>query len=60
MVITKVDLAPLLDVDLGLLVDNARRINPALIVFPVAARQGHGIGEWCSWLRAQVEVRHAR
>jgi hydrogenase nickel incorporation protein HypB len=60
MVITKVDLAPLLDVDLGKLVDNARRVNPGLVVFPVAARQGHGLGEWCSWLRAQREVHDGR
>ena len=39
MVLTKVDLAPYVDVDPAQLIENARQINPALHVFPVAATQ---------------------
>jgi hydrogenase nickel incorporation protein HypB len=54
MVVTKVDLAPHLDADPAALIENARRVNPELAVFPVAARGGHGLAEWCAWLRAQL------
>jgi hydrogenase nickel incorporation protein HypB len=54
MVLTKIDLVPHLDVDFDLIVSNARRINPELEVFPVAATRGHGMTEWCRWVRRQL------
>jgi hydrogenase nickel incorporation protein HypB len=51
MVLTKMDLAPHLDVDPTELVANARQINPMLNVFPVSATRGLGIAEWCGWIR---------
>jgi hydrogenase nickel incorporation protein HypB len=55
MVVTKVDLAPHVIADPAKLIENARRINPALSVFPVATTRGEGLAEWCGWLRAQLE-----
>ena len=56
MVLTKADLLPHLDVDIDAYIANARAINPALEVFPVAAmrERGHGLDEWCGWLRRQL------
>jgi len=54
MVLTKVDLLPHLDVDPRHFIANARRVNPELRVFPVAATRGDGMSEWCDWLRAQM------
>jgi len=54
MVLTKFDLAPHLDVDPVRYIEHARRINPAIEVFPVAAKHGHGMAEWCGWLRRQI------
>jgi hydrogenase nickel incorporation protein HypB len=54
MVLTKLDLAPYLDVEPARYIEHARRINPQLEVFPVAARQGSGMAEWCGWLRGQL------
>ncbi|MDB4961912.1 MAG: hypB [Myxococcales bacterium] len=54
LVLTKSDLVPHLDVDISQYVANARRVNPALQVFPVSARRGDGLAEWCGWLRSQV------
>lgn len=51
MVMTKMDLAPHLDIDPTELVTNARQINPMLHVFPVAATRGLGMAEWCGWIR---------
>jgi hydrogenase nickel incorporation protein HypB len=56
MVMTKVDLAPYIDVDPERLVAHARRVNPDLAVFPVAATSGDGLAEWCGWLRGQYEA----
>ncbi len=54
LVLTKADLVPHLDVEIGRYLANARRVNPSLEVFPVAATRGEGLAAWCSWLRAQL------
>ncbi|HVK74458.1 MAG TPA: hydrogenase nickel incorporation protein HypB [Kofleriaceae bacterium] len=54
LVLTKADLLPHLDVDPAAFVAAARQVNPAIDVFPVAARAGTGLGEWCGWVRAQL------
>ena len=55
LVLTKADLVPHLDVDPARFVEHARRVNPELAVFPVAAKRDDGLGEWCGWLRAELE-----
>ncbi len=60
MVVTKVDLAPHVDADPKVLIENARHVNPQLAVFPVATTRGRGLDEWCSWLRAQLEAHRER
>lgn len=54
MVVTKIDLAPHVDVDPERLTQHARQINPHLRVFPVAVTRGHGLGAWCDWLRSEA------
>ncbi|HEX4454921.1 MAG TPA: hydrogenase nickel incorporation protein HypB [Kofleriaceae bacterium] len=54
MVLTKMDLAPHLDVEPSRYVEHARQINPRITVFPVSATLGYGMDEWCGWLRTQV------
>jgi hydrogenase nickel incorporation protein HypB len=56
LVLTKVDLAPHVDVDPARCIEHARHINPMLKVFPVAATKGHGMAEWLGWLRGEVEA----
>jgi hydrogenase nickel incorporation protein HypB len=56
LVLTKVDLAPHVDVDPARFIEHARRVNPELRVFPVAAPRGHGMGEWVGWLRGELEA----
>ena len=55
MVLSKIDLAPYLPADPARFAEHARRINPALEVFPVSATRGDGLPAWRSWLRARVE-----
>ena len=49
-VITKIDLLPYLEVDLGLIRANMRAVNPAMEVLTLSARTGEGIDSWLAWL----------
>ena len=55
MVLTKMDLARPAGADVQKIIENARRVNPDLDVFPVAAKLSRGLDEWCGWLRARLE-----
>jgi hydrogenase nickel incorporation protein HypB len=55
LVLTKADLLPHLDIDPARFVENARQVNPAIEVFPLSARRGEGIAEWCRWLAAHMD-----
>ncbi|OPY94623.1 hydrogenase accessory protein HypB [Bradyrhizobium sacchari] len=54
MVINKVDLAPLLDFDLGKTIEYARRVNPKIDVLVVSARTGEGFGALYAWIDKQT------
>lgn len=48
--VTKTDLLPHLDVDLGTILANIRRVNPSARIIPLSARTGDGLDEWITWL----------
>jgi hydrogenase nickel incorporation protein HypB len=50
VLVNKVDMLPFTDVDLGELSAAIRRYNPGAAIFPVSARTGEGLEEWCQWL----------
>jgi len=54
MVLTKVDLLPYLDFDLGRCVAYARRVNPRIRVLQLSATKGAGLDDWLAWLEAGV------
>lgn len=54
MLLNKIDLLPHLDFDAELAVANAREVNPAIVVFRVSARSGHGLQAWYDWLRDEA------
>ncbi|MDA9443307.1 hydrogenase nickel incorporation protein HypB [Bradyrhizobium sp. CCBAU 51745] len=54
MLINKIDLAPLLDFDLGKTVEYARRVNPKIDVLVVSARTGEGFGALYDWIDKQA------
>jgi len=53
LVISKMDLAPYLDVDLDRLVANVREMNPHVPIIPVSAKTGDGLEAWYDWIREQ-------
>lgn len=56
LLITKIDLAPYVDVDIAQIEANVRQVNPRVTVIPVSAKTGDGLDTWFDWVRSQVGV----
>jgi len=56
VLLTKIDLLPHLDVDLGALRDGLARVMPEPRVIAVSGRTGEGIAEWIAWLDARRQL----
>ena len=54
LLITKLDLAPYLDVDLRQIEANVRQMNPNVTIIPVSAKTGEGLPRWFDWVRSHV------
>ena len=62
MLLNKCDLLPHLDYDVGRVIENAHRVNPAIEVLQLSARSGAGMQPWLDWLASELaaaRVRHA-
>lgn len=56
MVLNKIDLLPYVDFDVGRCLAYARQVNPGLRVFQLSATKGAGLGDWYTWLRAEIKA----
>ena len=54
LLITKIDLAPYLDVDLSRIKANVRQVNPHVTILAVSAKTGDGLEAWFDWVRSTV------
>lgn len=54
LLITKVDLAPYLEVNFDQIVANVRQMNPHCTIIPVSAKTGEGLDQWFAWIRSQL------
>lgn len=54
LLITKIDLAPYLDVDLTQIEANVRQMNPHCAIIPVSAKTGEGLDSWYDWVRSHL------
>jgi hydrogenase nickel incorporation protein HypB len=54
LLITKLDLAPYLEVNLDRIVANVRQMNPHVTIFAVSTKTGEGLNEWFDWIRSQT------
>jgi hydrogenase nickel incorporation protein HypB len=52
LLITKLDLAPYLDVNLDRIIANVRQMNSHATIIPVSAKTGEGLNEWFNWIRS--------
>ena len=54
LIINKIDVLPYFDIDMDKVKEYALKRNPDLKIFPICAKTGEGVDEWCSWLKEQV------
>ena len=54
LLINKTDLLPYVDSDLGKIMHESLKINPALNIFPISCKTGAGMADWYEWLRTEV------
>jgi hydrogenase nickel incorporation protein HypB len=57
LLINKIDLLDHLDLDLELLLQNSRKINPNMQVHQISAKTGAGMDSWLEWMRKEVQSR---
>lgn len=55
VLVSKMDVAPYFDFDLGELEKNVRMRNPNATILPLSAKTGEGMDAWCDWLCSRVE-----
>jgi len=56
VLLTKMDLAPHLDIDLDAMIGNLAKVMPDPRVIMVSAKTGAGIADWLTWLTARRAV----
>jgi hydrogenase nickel incorporation protein HypB len=54
LLVTKMDLAPHLEIDLKRIEANVREMNPNVTMIPVSAKTGEGLNLWFDWVQQQV------
>ncbi|NBD15839.1 MAG: hydrogenase nickel incorporation protein HypB [Cyanobacteria bacterium] len=54
LLVTKMDLAPHLEIDLKRIEANVRQMNPNVTIIPVSAKTGEGLNLWLDWVQKQV------
>jgi hydrogenase nickel incorporation protein HypB len=57
LLINKVDLLNHLDLNLKLLLQNAKKVNPKLKVLQVSAKSGVGIDTWIEWIKKEFQLK---
>lgn len=55
LLITKMDLAPYLEIDVARIEANVRQMNSDVTIIPISAKTGEGLEAWFDWLQLQVE-----
>ena len=60
LIINKIDVLPYFDFDMDKVVEFAKMRNPNIKIFPISAKTGEGMDEWCAWLREQADTWNAR
>ena len=60
MIVNKIDTAPIFDFDLEAAAERAKKLNPAIRVFPVSAESGEGFDALAAWLADFVRERRGK
>ncbi|KTB47588.1 hydrogenase nickel incorporation protein HypB [Dehalogenimonas alkenigignens] len=57
VIVTKTDILPYFDFDLGKFTRSVEGLKPGIRVFPLSARTGHGFSDWIAFLKSQIPGR---
>lgn len=60
LLITKIDLAPYLEIDLDRIAANVRQMNPDTAIISVSAKTGVGLKQWFDWIGDRVREHSAK
>ena len=55
VIINKMDAMPVFDFDLDRASEYIHMRNPRARIFPISAKTGEGVQEWCDWLKTQID-----
>lgn len=55
LIINKIDVLAYFDFDMDKVKEYALMRNPDLKIFPICAKTGEGVDEWCDWLKEQAK-----
>ena len=55
LLINKIDVAPYFDFDMDKLREYVGKLNKNVKIFPISAKTGEGVKEWCDWLLNEVQ-----
>jgi hydrogenase nickel incorporation protein HypB len=56
LLVTKLDLAPYLEIDLKRLENNVRSMNPSVKIIFLSAKTGEGLNDWFNWVKSQIKM----
>ena len=56
LIINKIDVAPYFDFDMNKLREYVLKLNKNVKIFPISAKTGEGVKEWCQWLLDEVNA----
>jgi hydrogenase nickel incorporation protein HypB len=60
LLVNKIDLQSHLDLNMGLLLKNTKKINPKLTTVKLSAKTGEGLAGWTGWLEKQYRAKSKR
>lgn len=55
VILNKTDLLPYMDFDLEAMLEQVKRVKEDLIIFPLSAKTGEGMGAWLQWLKSLIQ-----
>jgi len=56
LLVTKLDLAPYLEIDLKRLENNVRSMNSSVKIIFLSAKTGEGLNDWFTWVKSQIKM----
>lgn len=54
LLLSKIDLKPVLDVDVEKIKRDARSLNPGIEIFEISSKTGEGAGRWVQWIKTLI------